>query len=138
MNAAAQKKSKGKVLVVDDSEEICEAVTLLLEDRFETLRASDGQEALNLLGRHEVDVILMDERMPNMSGHECFAKLRERSVEIPVIFFTGNMDPARMNSELALGAFDYIAKPFAPDELLILVEDAFKAQQRMKALKSAK
>jgi CheY-like chemotaxis protein len=139
MTVGASSK-KGKVLVVDDSEEICEAVSMLLETtwRFEAVIAGDGREALSVLARQEIDVILMDERMPNMSGHECFAQLREQSINIPVIFFTGLMDPKRMNTDLALGAFDYISKPFAPDDLLILIEDAFNAQQRMKNIKLQK
>lgn len=128
--------SKGRVLVVDDSPDICEIVSVILESsgKFETLSAGDGVEALNILSGETIDVILMDERMPNMSGHECFLQLRERAIYIPVIFFTGLVDPKNMTRDLALGAFDYITKPPVAEELLILVEDAYSARLRMKSL----
>lgn len=128
--------TKGRVLIVDDSEDICEIVRAVLEGsgNFETVSALDGGQALDILSKESFDVILMDERMPNMTGHECFRELRDRAINVPVIFFTGMMDSKNMSRDLALGAFDYISKPIVPDELLVLIEDAYRATIRMKTL----
>ncbi len=125
---------KGVVLVVDDSEDIRSLLTMILGNSYRIIQAENGKVALDLLDKQDVDVIILDENMPVMGGHECYTKLRERSNLTPVIFCTGAPSDELHKRELGLGAFDYLSKPVNPTNLLQLVKEAFTANQRLRLI----
>lgn len=143
LNPAAQlekkpetKERKGVVLIVDDNTDTVDVTRRTLQSytEFLVLTAHTGPEALEILEKTSVDVIIMDYVMPEMNGGQCFRSLRDRSVQAPVIFLTGCPSEECKREQLALGAFDYLEKPVRARDLILLVHDAYKAMQRMRNL----
>ena len=115
-----------KILVVDDNKEIVYSISELLKyEGYETLKAYDGMEALDIMERENVDLILLDVMMPRLNGLSALMKLREKS-RIPVIILSAKTEESDKVSGLTLGADDYIEKPYNPAELIARV----KAQLR--------
>jgi len=114
------------ILIVDDNfENIFLIKSLLKTSRYETLEANSGQEALDILDQHPVDLVLLDVMMPGMDGFEVCKRMRENpAVEnIPVIFLTAKNDPESINHGLTIGGNDYVTKPFQMKELLARVSN---------------
>jgi DNA-binding response OmpR family regulator len=113
---------KPRILVVDDEPAIRKFVRANLEVRdYETLLATDGTEACEIIEREMPDLIILDIMMPKTDGFEVCRRVREWS-QIPIIFLSaraGEMDKVKC---LELGADDYITKPFGVDELLARVK----------------
>ena len=104
-----------QILVVDDDINTLNALQRLLQrESYEILLAQSGPEALNILQKNDVDVILCDRRMPGMDGIETIWRIRERKElrHIPIIMVTGMDTPDDIANGLDAGATDYIAKPF--------------------------
>ncbi len=108
------------ILIVDDMPHNLEVVSRLLEvDGFTTFKARGGQEALDLLAKEEIDLVLLDVRMPDMDGFEVCERLKQRPGlgNIPVIFLTGMGDRASVIRGFEVGGSDYVTKPFDVEEL---------------------
>lgn len=109
------------VMVVDDDPDILELARLVLEGGgFRVVEAPSGTEALRLLGNEHPDLILLDINMPGMDGWQVLRviKVDERTRSIPVALFSIKSQIRDRVQGLQGGACDYIAKPFACDELL--------------------
>ena len=107
-----------KILVVDDNKEIVYSISELLKyEGYETLKAYDGMEALDIMERENVDLILLDVMMPRLNGLSALMKLREKS-RIPVIILSAKTEESDKVSGLTLGADDYIEKPYNPDQIV--------------------
>ncbi len=120
-----------KVLIVDDSKEaLAIAKARLATDDLEIICADSGQEALEIAGREDLDLILLDVDMPGLSGFDVCRKLKDNPElrTIPVIFVTVMAGPEQKVRGLDLGAVDYVTKPF----------DAFELQARVRAALRAK
>lgn len=122
--------AKKSILVVDD--EASHRMMLkahLNEEGFDVIEASDGQEAIDLVGRYFYDLILMDIRMPVMDGVEALTRIKKISPAIPVIMMTayGSIDSAV--EALKTGADDYLTKPLDMDELLLKVKKILHYRQ---------
>lgn len=101
-----------KVLIVDDEKPLVRGLSAsLAKEGFNTLAAFDGIEALDLIGREKIDIVLLDIMLPGMDGITVLRKLREKS-NVPVIMLTAKDDSADMVMGLELGADDYVTKPF--------------------------
>lgn len=110
-----------KILIAEDERDIRELVVFTLEfGGFEVIAATNGQEAVELARQHRPDLILLDVRMPKMSGYEAcrLLKAQEETRTIPVVFLSAKGQEAEIREGLAAGADAYILKPFAPDELI--------------------
>ena len=111
-----------KILVVDDNKEIVYSISELLKyEGYEILKAYDGMEALDIMERENVDLILLDVMMPRLNGLSALMKLREKS-RIPVIILSAKTEESDKVSGLTLGADDYIEKPYNPAELIARVK----------------
>lgn len=111
-----------KILVVDDNKEIVYSISELLKyEGYETLKAYDGMEALDIMERENVELILLDVMMPRLNGLSALMKLREKS-RIPVIILSAKTEESDKVSGLTLGADDYIEKPYNPAELIARVK----------------
>ncbi len=106
------------VILVDDSAGVCEAVSLLLKTVNLDTRVYSNPTLFMEASINDSGCILLDVRMPEMSGLEVFRQLRERGVEIPVIFMTGHGDVAMAVRVMRSGAFDFLEKP-VDDQVLI-------------------
>lgn len=114
------------ILIVDDEPKIVRFIGANLEaSGYETLTAPDGRSALDQLGRQQVDLVLLDVMLPDMSGFEVLREIR-RTLETPVIIVTAKGDPRDAVAGLELGADDYVAKPFNVEELLARVAAVFR------------
>lgn len=118
------KKSKHRLLVVDDEPQILVAISDLFEDDFRILTATDGWEALRLLDENDVSVILSDQRMPGMSGDEFLQRAREVS-EATRVLITGYTDVTALVRAVNIGKIHaYVSKPWNPVELRTTVMNA--------------
>lgn len=114
------------ILICDDEADIVSALNIYLEaEGFKTYTASNGKEALDIIARHDIELVLMDIMMPEMDGIAATVKLRENR-NIPVILLTAKSEDTDKVLGLNIGADDYITKPFNPVELIARV----KAQLR--------
>ena len=105
------------VLAVDDEPSIRRLIKLELESQsFSVIEAEDGRTAITRAERDKPDAIVLDVRMPGMSGLEVMAELREHS-SVPIILLTGRDQDQQKVQGLEGGADDYLVKPFNPDEL---------------------
>ena len=116
-NASSANKS---VLIVDDDVNLARLLrTLLRSEGYRVLTASDGEEALNLLSKEPVNVIVSDLRMPRMDGRSFYRELRSRGIHSPVLIASAYSARA---AQRELGADAAIEKPFEPDHLLAIVQ----------------
>lgn len=131
---AENKDLSGTILIVDDNDDIVEITKVNLEryTKFKVATASNGHEALNVLANQAIDVIVLDDQMPEMSGAEFFRIIRQRSIYVPVIFLTGMPNAEARQKQLALGAFDYLEKPVKAKDLIILIVEASKVMNRIR------
>ena len=129
-----------RILVVDDEPDVRQALKMLLERAgHEVLEASDGAYVQGLLLLDRPDLILMDVAMTQVSGFEALAlvKADERTRDIPVIMVTVKGAPQDLQQARALGALDYINKPWAKGEVALRTEWALKETARQKKAGSA-
>jgi two-component system, OmpR family, response regulator ChvI len=110
------------VALVDDDRNILTSVSIALqEEGFTTRLYTDGEAALKALIDNPADLGVFDIKMPRMDGHELLRRLRQKS-DMPVIFLTSKDDEADEELGLALGADDYIAKPFSQRLLIARIK----------------
>ena len=113
---ALNPRGKTRILVVDDDVKILRFLrTSLKLSGYEVFTATSGEEALELFKSEKPDIMLLDILMPGMYGFEVLTRLRTVS-ELPVIAFSAHASTAE--EALQLGANDFLAKPFKPDELI--------------------
>jgi DNA-binding response OmpR family regulator len=108
------------ILIAEDERDIRELIVFTLQlDGFKVVQAANGEEAVKKAGEIMPDLILMDVRMPKMTGFEACKALKadERTKGIPVVFLSAKGQDTEVKTGLELGASDYLLKPFAPDEL---------------------
>jgi len=114
------------VLVTDDDKDIRDGIEIYLKNEgYNVLKASDGLEALQLLEKNEVHLIILDIMMPNMDGITATFKIRaERN--IPIIMLSAKVEDTDKIHGLSVGADDYITKPFHPLELMARVKSQLR------------
>ena len=111
-----------KILVCDDDKEIVEAIEIYLtQDGHQVLEAYDGIEAVEILKKESVDLLIMDIMMPRMDGIRATLKIREKH-NIPIIILSAKSEDADKILGLNIGADDYITKPFNPLKLVARVK----------------
>jgi response regulator RpfG family c-di-GMP phosphodiesterase len=113
------------LLVVDDEPEICNSVYDLLHLKYRVLRAHSAAEAVEMMGQHEVEIIMTDQRMPEVTGVEMLQKIRSNYPEAIRMLFTGYSDIRSVIAAINQGhVFRYLSKPWQPEELEAAVDDA--------------
>ena len=114
---------KGTVFVVDDDEAVRDSLQWLLEGKDYRVRCFDSAESfLTRYDPREVACLLVDIRMPGISGLELQDRLIERKSPLPIVFITGHGDVPMAVTTMKKGAMDFIPKPFKEEELLSVVE----------------
>ena len=110
----------GPILIVDDDPATRELVTTVVEGSgYPTVSAESGEAALVAIGDREPSLVLLDVRLPGVSGYEVCRQLRERfGLRLPIIFLSGErIEPHDRVAGLLIGGDDYVVKPFFPEEL---------------------
>lgn len=114
------------ILVCDDDREIVEAIEIYLsQEGYRILKAYDGLEAIRILEREEVNLLLLDVMMPRLDGIRATMKIREKN-SIPIIILSAKSEDSDKILGLNVGADDYITKPFNPLELVARVKSQLR------------
>jgi len=120
-------EGRGKVMVVDDEPTVRDLLKRTLEGvGYEVVTAGSGLEALERVCEQEVGVVLLDIKMPGMTGMEVLGKLTADWPEICVIMVTALADAQTAIKSMQLGAYDYITKPFKLDDVLLKMRRAIE------------
>jgi DNA-binding response OmpR family regulator len=115
-----------KILVAEDERDIRELIAFTLRFAgFDVTLAKNGVEAVELVMTENPDLIILDVRMPKMTGYEACRQIKENPAtkNTPVLFLSAKGQEAEIQQGLASGAEEYILKPFVPDELVTRVKD---------------
>jgi DNA-binding response OmpR family regulator len=115
-----------KILIAEDEKDIRELIVFSLTFAgFDVVPAVDGQDAVEKALEAKPDLIMMDVRMPRMTGYEACAKMKtmDEIKDIPVVILSAKGQESEIQTGLNAGAYEYILKPFAPDELIQRVKD---------------
>ena len=120
----------GRILVVDDEEIVIQSCLRVLSGGgYQVDAARDGLEALKAIDENGYDVLILDIKMPKMNGMEVLQRVKEAHPDIDVIMITGLHEIETAVQAMKLGAFDYLPKPFDPEELELVVARAFERRQ---------
>jgi DNA-binding NtrC family response regulator len=115
------------VLLVDDEAEFVNTLAKRINKRnVNASSVESGEAALDFLEKHPIDVVVLDVKMPGMDGIGTLRKIKERHPLTEVIMLTGHANVEVAIQGMELGAFDYLMKPMAIDDLLYKIEDASK------------
>jgi two-component system nitrogen regulation response regulator GlnG len=120
-------KHQPTVLVVEDDETTRNAMTrVLVREGYLALTAESGHDALGQLRKPlaPIDVVILDVHLPDVSGIDLYARIRELHPDLPVVICTGEAEPEEAARLLEMGVHRYFRKPVAVDELLATVEAA--------------
>ena len=124
------------ILVCDDDKEILEAITIYLSNEgYKVYKAFNGLEALEIVERNEMHLIIMDIMMPKMDGLRATMKLREDN-NIPVIMLSAKVEDTDKIMGLNMGADDYVTKPFSPLELIARVKSQLRRYTALGSLET--
>lgn len=127
--------STDTILVVDDDELVRVTLTVLVNSLgYRSLAAGSGEEALEILGNEEIDLVMADIVMPGMDGLELLARIREFHPRTDVIISTGYSDRASYAEVIAAGAMDFIKKPIDQAELEAKLSRAFRERDMISRL----
>ena len=108
-----------KILICDDEEGIRESLKLILGDYYELIVTNEGEKCLDILkNAPDVRLVLLDIKMPKVSGLEILQKIKEKYPKLNVIIITGYKSVETAAEAVRLGASGYIVKPFKSDEIL--------------------
>ena len=119
-----------RVLVVDDEPSICRSCEkILAREGYEVRTVLTGAEALDLLGREPFDLVFTDLKMAEMGGMELLEALRSQYPDIVPVVITGFATIASVVETMKVGAFDYLPKPFTPDEMAAVARKAWHRRQ---------
>lgn len=119
------------ILICDDERDIVNALKIYLSDtNYTLLEAYNGKEALNMINRQEIHLILMDIMMPEMDGISAMVKIRETN-NVPIILLTAKGEDTDKVLGLNIGADDYITKPFHPVEVAARVKSQLRRYMQL-------
>ncbi len=129
-----------RILIVDDDRLLQNSLTAILGERHQPLVAGSGEEALGLLERTPVDLVLLDVRLPGMDGIATLEGIRARHPELPVIMMTAYEDTATVIAALRAGAHDYLVKPLEIEMFELAVDKGLanlRLQREVETLRRA-
>jgi DNA-binding NtrC family response regulator len=119
--------AKANILVIDDEEVVRRSLHRALGDeRCNVELAGNGRVGLNAMGCKPFDVVLLDLRMPEMDGVEVLGAIKQRWPETEVIVITGYPELETAKQAMRLGAYDFLAKPVGPDEVVHAANQAIE------------
>lgn len=121
------KIDNSKILIIDDEKAICDACCQVLSGEGYLVETSfEGTTGLKRVGDFKPDIVFVDLKMPGMSGMEVLAKIREKDENVVLIVITGYATIESAVESMKNGAFDFLPKPFTPDELILITRRALE------------
>ncbi len=125
------KMNTNTVLVCDDDKEIVDAIDIYLsQEGYHILKAYDGLQAVSMMEKHEIQLLIIDIMMPKLDGLRATLKIREKS-SIPIIILSAKSEDADKILGLNIGADDYVTKPFNPLELVARVKSQLRRYTKL-------
>ncbi len=132
-------KQTNTILAIDDELGPRASLEMIFKNTHRVISAREGEEGLDLLQKHPVDVVILDIRMPNLSGIEVLRRIKEIDPILPVILLTGYGSLDSAQEAVRLGAFDYLNKPYDINKLKDVVDKALeKKRLEVRAKKNVK
>jgi len=125
---------KRTILVVDDELGARESLAVILEDDYQVVSVASGKEALEVLKKVPVDLILLDVNMPEMDGIEVLKKVKGLDDEVDVVMVSALNTARKAIDAIKLGAYDYITKPYEPEEILSAAAQVMERRNLYKEL----
>ncbi len=122
-----------KIVIAEDEPDIRDLITFTLQFAgHEVIPTANGAEAVEAVRREMPDIVLMDVRMPRLTGYEACRQIKadEATKNIPVVFLSAKGQETEVKEGLEAGAIDYILKPFAPDQLTARVAEILAQTRR--------
>jgi DNA-binding NtrC family response regulator len=119
---------KAKILVVDDEQGARDALQVILEDDYEVTTAAGGQEAIAYCEGFDCDLVFLDVAMPELDGIATLKRLRTMDEPMDVVMISASDKADKAVESIKLGAYDYITKPFEPDDILSAVDRVLEKQ----------
>jgi len=123
---AATTAPLGTVLVVDDEESVRASVRAILEETCDVFEAANGAQALDVLKSREIDLVMLDQRMPGEPGIDVLPRIKAADPSTIVVIATAVRELRTAVEALKRGAYDYLTKPFDVDDILMLAQRAFE------------
>ncbi|MDD2302214.1 MAG: sigma-54 dependent transcriptional regulator, partial [Eubacteriales bacterium] len=124
-----------RILIVDDDKLLQKSLFNILSEKYEATVVGTGEECLRYLARNNVDLVLLDIKLPGMDGVEVLRKIREHGLDVSVIMMTAFEDIKTVITSMKMGAFDYLVKPLDIEELEVIVEKALENTQLRQEVK---
>ncbi len=115
-----------RILIIDDDRLLQNSLNNILSEKYETLIAGSGEKGLEILKNHEVDLVLLDIRLPGMDGVATLKEIRQIRDDVVIIMMTAYEDIKTVITSMKAGASDYLVKPLDIDELEIILEKALE------------
>ncbi|UCD84359.1 MAG: sigma-54-dependent Fis family transcriptional regulator, partial [Deltaproteobacteria bacterium] len=130
------KKNKTKILIVDDDEGMRDTLESILRDYYDVLKAGDGERALEMLEKNDVNIVLLDILLPGMDGLTVLENIREYHKDIDVIVGSVVKKTDHIVRAIKLGAYDYLTKDFDYDEIRLKINRLVEHRKRERELVS--
>ena len=124
--------NKASILVVDDEHGVRQSFNMVLKDQYNVLLAGTGEQAIDILTKNSVDLILLDILLPDINGLDLLEKLMETDPNTEIIMVTAVNDVQVAVRAIKLGAYEYIIKPFVVDEVLTVIQRALEKRSLKK------
>ena len=117
-----------KIMIVDDDKNLRRTLQVILEDQgLDVISAEDGFEAIKMASENQIDLILMDMRMPGMDGVEAFSEIRQILPDCTVVMITGHATEDQIQYALSKGVKTCLSKPLSIEQLLETVSEMLPA-----------
>ena len=123
MSPIKEMENQKKIFVIDDDVDTCSLLSrFLTKHGFEVRYSHSGKSALNILREDNFNLVLCDFRLGDIDGTEMLMEIKKISSDVPVIIITGYSDIKTAVNVIKSGAYDYVAKPLIPDEILHTID----------------
>lgn len=124
------------ILIIEDTKNLNHFVQEdLREAGYETLGAFKGQDGLDLVQTHDVDLVILDRKLPDMDGLQVLEALREEEPDIPVIIVTAHSEVSHAVQAMKLGAYDYMEKPYNLEQLRLIMPRALESSSMRREIR---
>jgi DNA-binding NtrC family response regulator len=130
--------NRPSILVVDDKENMLKLFSRILADAYEVTTAGDGERALSLVASREFDVVVTDIQMPGADGFAVLREVKHRWPTTEVVLVTAYASIPKAVEAMRQGAYDYLAKPFDPDEVALVVARALERRRQQREAEGLK
>jgi len=121
---------KPRILIADDDPNLCKIISSILQfEGYTTEQAFSGEETLKKLGKDSADLVLLDFRLPDISGLEVLTAMQKRKLSVPVIMISGQGTIRTALKATEMGVYDFIEKPLDPDRVLLMIKNALERRR---------